>query len=195
MQMSGRAREWANWFDEDPPKKRAIGETELRTIAQEGVRNSQIAYRSEVIAQGRAIDPHGFGHYCAAAITSDLFGEGDQALAELELNKRQIAAVIAEKSKEAALLQQMVAPWKTLRDRNAEAFKRELESEGFCMSRAHRDMRLKRIAEMDELRASLANEFREIDQLNTDVRSLKNELRGVEVEIKIVKAKSRRKAK
>jgi hypothetical protein len=193
--MSGSNDQHANWFDEDPPKKRAIAETELRTIAQKGVRNSQIAYRSEVIAQGRAIDPHVFGHYCAPAITSDLFGEGDQALAELELEKRQIEGAIAEKSEDAAFMQREVGPWYDLQKIHVRAFKEEVEREGFKVGGEQSVNRLSRVAHLDAVRASLRQEFKELGRLNNHVKSLKNRLRGVEVEIKIVKGKSKRKAK
>lgn len=123
---------------------------------------------------------------------STWFEVDDERIAELELDVRQVGVAIADFSKEQAAVQAELAPWYALQREVTQEHQRQVQENGFKLGGCQAAYRQTVIRQLDDLRSSLAEKFKTAAEISSRLRSLKNQLRGIETEIKIVKAKQKR---
>jgi len=124
-----------------------------------------------------------------------LFGEGLGRISELELEERQLTAAIMSKTAELTAYQIEQGPWWDLWRETTREHERRLEEEGFRLGGEQAAFRRAAVAELSAIRSQLAPAFVNASRVSGQITSLKNRLRSTQTEIKIVKAKAKRKSK
>lgn len=171
-----------------------IGEMDLRAFAQNSVRKKINPLTQGYLRKARAKPRSGNARFSARANTPGLFGAGDDDLADLELTLRQINVAVEEKTAELTHQQAAVAPWWEMWRDACSTHASMVKEAGFALRGAQADFRRAMVSSLDRLRADLRPHFLEVARLQGEVRSLRNRARGVETEIRIIKAKQKRRA-
>ena len=170
-----------------------IAGTDLRAFAQKEVRKKTNPIPQGICAssaQNRSIELRGFAR---ERHPLGLFG-GVDALAELEVEERMLVEALTELNMELTALNSLLAPWFEKQRATAERHAEIVEAQGFKLGGEQADWRREKVKALDELRRELSGVFSAAGEVRNTIRSNENKLRSVIAEIRIIKARKKRRA-